>query len=86
MIRMRTNKDANAKCCECGNDRINSLEMFDVCICGQIFTICDLCSDMLLQKTLVASCNVNCKVKSPHDMAIIRKRFAVKMQRDDTVE
>lgn len=74
MVRMRTNNESNAYCCECGNGRNNSLELFDICIGGQIFTICDLCNEQLFQKTLRATCNVNSKVKRPSDMAIIRKR------------
>lgn len=74
MIRMRTNKNPDAVCCDCGRTREEALELFDVCIGGTIFTICDLCDDILLSKTLSASCSVNAKVKNPADMKIIRKR------------
>lgn len=74
MIRMRTNKEDSAQCCECGNNRDESLELFDVCIGGHISTICDVCNEALLSKTLVATCKVNSKIKQPHDMAIIKRR------------
>lgn len=76
MIKMRTNKDTNAQCCECGNDRSKSLEMFDVSIGGRILTICDLCNGQLLNKTLHADVKVNTKLKRPEDMEIIRQRKA----------
>ena len=82
MIKMRTNREPDDKCCECGNARNESLELFDICIGGQIFTICDLCNEQLFQKTLTATCNVNRKVKQPSDMAIIRKRRASKSARE----
>lgn len=73
-IRMRNSKDPNSVCCECGNGRRQVLDMFDICIGGNIFTICDECNEVLLHKTLTAECNKNNRVKSPEDMAIIRKR------------
>lgn len=76
MIRMRINKDSNARCKVCGNDRSNSLELFDISFTERnIITICDLCNETLLNKTLKATCGVNGKVKSPPDLAIIRKRY-----------
>ena len=74
MIKMRTNGEPDAKCCECGNGKKDSLELFDICIGGQIFTVCDLCNEQLFQKTLKATCKVNGKVKQPSDIAIVRKR------------
>lgn len=75
MIRMRINKDSGAKCKVCGNDRSNSLELFDISFTDKnIITICDLCNETLSHKTLKAICGVNGKVKSSSDMAIIRKR------------
>ena len=73
---MRNNKNVNAVCCECRATASNSLGMFDICIGGTIHTLCDLCTDKVLSKTLSAIVGVNNKVKSPHDMAIIRKRKA----------
>lgn len=74
MIKMRTNRDYEAVCCECGNGRDRSLELFDIRISGHTFTICDLCNARLLQKTLSADCNVNSKTKNKNDMEIIRAR------------
>lgn len=71
---MRVNTNGDAVCCECGNGRSNSIELFDIMIGGEVFTLCDLCNDMLFQKVLRASCSVSSKVKSPADMLIIKKR------------
>lgn len=76
-IKMRTNKDTDAVCCECWATAKQSLGMFDICIGGTVHTICDLCTDAILKKTLSATVGVNHRVKDQHDMAIIRKRRAV---------
>lgn len=73
-IKMRTNKEPGARCCECGAGRKTSLDMFDVCIGGTIQTICDLCNEDLFRKTLTATCNVNHRLKSQQDMQIITRR------------
>lgn len=73
-IKMRTNKQPTAKCCNCGVPRKHSLEMFDVCIADNIFTICDLCNNQLFSKTLSAECAVNHKLKSKEDMRVISMR------------
>lgn len=73
-IRMRNNKDPNSICCECGDNRKEVLDMFDVCVGGNIFTICDICNEALFYKTLRAECNKNARVKTPQDMAVMRKR------------
>ena len=73
-IRMRNNKDTNSVCCECGDPRKEVLDMFDVCIGGNIFTICDRCNEALFFKTLSAECAKNARVKTPEDMKVIRKR------------
>lgn len=79
MIRMRINKDDDAKCKVCGATRKNSLELFDIAFTDKnIITICDLCNEVLFNKTLRAMCGVNGKVKSQADMAIIRNRSAAK--------
>ena len=44
---MRHNNNANSVCCECGDKRNQVLEMFDVCVGGNIFTICDKCNEQL---------------------------------------
>lgn len=75
-IKMRINKQGeSAVCCVCGKGRKHSLEMFDLIIGkNPMFTICDLCNDTLFNKTLRASCGVNAKLKSQHDLAIIAAR------------
>ena len=73
-IKMRNNKDMDAVCCECRATASQSLGMFDICIGGTIHTVCDLCTDKILSKTLSAVCSVNGRVKGPHDMEIIRRR------------
>lgn len=74
MIRMRNNTKPDSVCCECGQPRKKVLDMFDIQIGGEIFTICDLCNEALFYKTLRASCNVNGRVKTKEDIAIINKR------------
>lgn len=74
-IRMRINKDGNAKCKVCGATRKNSLELFDISFTDKnIITICDLCNETLFNKTLRATCGVNGKIKSQSDLKIIRNR------------
>ncbi len=73
-IKMRNNKDTDSVCCECGDCRKNVLDMFDVCVGNNIFTICDRCNEALLYKTLRAECAKNARVKTPDDMKVMRKR------------
>lgn len=73
-IRMRNSKDPNSVCCECGEHRKEVLDMFDVCVGGNIFTICDRCNEALFYKTLNAECYKNGRVKTPEDMKVMRKR------------
>ena len=73
-IRMRNSKDPDSVCCECGDHRKDVLDMFDICIGGNIFTICDQCNEALLYKTLCAECAKNARVKTPEDMKVMRKR------------
>lgn len=77
-IKMRNNTKSDAVCCECGKNRDNSLGMFDLCIGKNIFTICDACNNELFQKSLKASCYIDNKVKSQHDIAVINKRNKIK--------
>ena len=74
MIKMRNNTKPNAICCECGERQDKVLNMFDLCVGGSIFTICDACNEKLLSKCLSAEVMKNSRVKSQQDMAIIRKR------------
>jgi hypothetical protein len=71
---MRNNSKADSVCCECGQTKKQVLDMFDVCVGGNIFTICDACNETLFYKTLRAECYKNGRVKSKEDMAIIRQR------------
>lgn len=73
-IKMRHNYDKDAICDECGDKRNQVLEMLDVCVGGNIFTICDKCNEQLFNKCLSAECQKNARIKSKKDMAIIRKR------------
>lgn len=72
---MRTMRDPDAICKICGATRKQSLEIFEIMFTEKAkLTLCDLCNEQLLNKTLRASCNVNSKIKSKGDMSIIRKR------------
>lgn len=73
-IKARTNNNPNAVCCECGDGQAKVLNMFDLCIGGTIFTLCDRCNEALLNKTLSAECYTNGRVKSPRDLSIVRSR------------
>lgn len=74
MIKMRNNTKPDAICCECGDGQKEVLNMFDLCIGDNIFTICDVCNEKILNKCLCAEVMKNGRVKSQHDIAIIRKR------------
>lgn len=78
MIKMRNNTKPDAICCECGKGQKEVLNMFDLCIGGNIFTICDMCNEKIFDKTLAAEVMKNARVKSQRDMAIIRQRKARK--------
>lgn len=77
-IKMRNNTKSNAVCCECGEGQEEVLNMFDLCIGGNIMTICDVCNEKIFDKTLSAEVMKNGRVKSQRDMAIIRRRKARK--------
>ena len=73
-IKMRNNKEADSVCCNCGDARKHTLEMFDLCIGTTIVTICDVCNEQILRKTLSAEVNKNARVKTPQNMQVLRKR------------
>lgn len=79
-IKMRTNTKEKAICIACGNDRKRSLDMFDICIGKEVFTICDMCNEKLFNKTLSAECYKNGRVKSQLDMNVIKRRNLVNGQ------
>lgn len=72
-IRMRINKH-DTVCETCGDGSSQVLEMFDLMIGDTVHTICDRCVNKIFRKTLTAVCGVDHKIKSQHDLAIIRKR------------
>ena len=74
LIKMRNNTKPDAICCECGESQKEVLNMFDLWIGGTIFTICDVCNEKILSKCLSAEVMKNGRVKSKHDIEIIRKR------------
>ena len=73
-IKMRNNNDKDAFCCECGQVQEKVLNMFDLCIGGMIFTICDECNEKLFKKCLSAECMKNARLKSQKDIDIIHRR------------
>lgn len=73
-IKMRNNTHDDAVCCDCGEAQNQVLNMYDICIGGTIFTICDRCNEKLFDKSLKAICERNGRVKTGRDMAIIRRR------------
>lgn len=81
MIKMRNNTDANSNCCNCGESFKEVLNMFDLCIGDNVFTICDRCNNQILMKCLRAECMKNERTKSSRDMAIIRKRGQANYER-----
>lgn len=72
-IKMR-HSDGNTACCSCGVKPCDALGMYDVKVGDVLFTICDVCNQELLDKTLKAETSKNGRIKSGHDMAIIRRR------------
>ena len=73
-IKMRNNTDKEATCCECGDSQNEVLNMFDLLVGGKVLTICDVCNEKILYKTLHANVLKNGRVKSQHDLTIIRRR------------
>ena len=78
---MRNNKKENACCCECGESQKEVLNMYDLCVGGNMFTICDVCNEKLFYKTLHASVLLQGRVKEPRDMKIIFQRNSKKSGR-----
>lgn len=73
-IKMRNNTKADAVCCECGESQEEVLNMFDLLIGEVLLTICDVCNEKLLQKSLRAGVAKDSRVKTARDMIIINKR------------
>ena len=74
MVKMRVSKDRNEKCICCNKGIEESLEIFNICFGDVIIAICDRCNDDLLTKSVRASCLVNHRVKSKHDLQVINNR------------
>lgn len=68
IIKMRVNANKNSTCEGCSVKWKNTPEMYDLMICGKMFTLCFDCVDKIFHKTLSASCKYNHKVKSQEDM------------------
>lgn len=73
-IKMRNNNDLDAECYECGDKQKDVINMFDICIAGEVFTVCDRCNEKLLNKCIKAHCFKNGRLKTPQDMAVMRRR------------
>lgn len=78
-IKMRVRKDNKGVCSECEKSADKVLDMFDLCVGGNIFTLCDECVDTLFGKTLKATNYVNGRVKSQKDIAIKNARNSKKI-------
>ena len=92
-IKMRISKDQYGVCSACGNDRSNSVEMFDVRLApaktgSTIFRLCDKCISEMFDKSLKCRCMVDGMVKSQKQMAVIngRKRAEMKKREKEAKE
>lgn len=83
-IKMRICKkgEEGLKCKTCGCNENQCIDMFEICFIGAEskkkakIKLCDDCVETLFDKTLKASTHINSKLKSNHDLAIIRQRNA----------
>lgn len=74
MIKARVNKDKFATCENCGAKQDNTLNLFDFRIGQRVITLCDVCNEALLSKTLKCECFKNARIKSGQDRKILRDR------------
>ena len=72
-IKMRVNMNNQSVCDECGKKYMNTKEMYDLRLCGELHTLCYDCVDTLFHKTLSAQCKYNNKLKSSEDLERIRR-------------
>ena len=77
-IKMRVAKDKDAECCSCGNDRANSLEMYEMMIGKNLIVVCDRCMDEILRKCCRASVQYS---ERPKDNKEINRINAIKAKR-----
>lgn len=68
MIKMRVNTNTSSACDECGTKYKDTLEMYDLVLCGTQYTLCKDCVEVLFRKTLRADCMYNAKLKRPEDL------------------
>lgn len=73
-IKMRNNKDQDAVCCECGGTQEEVLNMFDLLVGGDVFTVCDVCNEKIFYKTLQANVIKDSRTKTQREIGIIRRR------------
>ena len=73
-IRMRHNNKPDTVCSNCGAKDSESLNMFDICIGETIQTLCDVCNEKVLRKTLSAEVFKDGRVKSKRDIQIKHSR------------
>ena len=78
MIKMRVNTSKSSICNECGTKYKDTLEMYDLVLCGQQFTLCKDCVEVLFHKTLKADCMYNAKLKSQEEL---KKAAKIKAKR-----
>lgn len=67
VVKMRVNTEKKSECNGCGIKWSNTKEMYDMMICGNLFTLCFDCVDKIFHKTLLANCKYNAKIKSKED-------------------
>ncbi len=68
VVKMRVNYDKNSICQGCSTKWKNTAEMYDMMLCGKLFTLCFDCVDKVFHKTLSANCKYNHRVKSQEDL------------------
>lgn len=66
-IKMRVNANKISSCTNCGTKWKDTKEMYDLMLCGTVFTLCYDCVGDLFHKTLSADCKYNAKIKSKED-------------------
>lgn len=85
-IRMRVNNKQNSSCMECGRNYNYTQEMYDINVCGEIFTLCFKCSEVLFKKLLSANVQYNGRTKSKNDLRRIRNAFKADNPELETVK
>ena len=71
-IKMRKSKAGECDICEATSDKC--LDLYDLALGKDIFTLCDECVEKVFVKTLKATVQTNKRLKSQHDLQIINKR------------